>query len=169
MQKFRNILTIFMSVILLFAACATNRGLTSSVTVNLVNYINQGILTIAELERQSLERYASVTGKNYTTDEKIRDELKDFIIPTYERFANGLRAITPEDVDIQRVHAVYVNAADLMLNGFKNKLTGIEENNENIIIQANDKIDKAREANEEWRKKVMILYRRYGVAEKGNK
>lgn len=168
MQKFRNILIIFMSVIILFGGCATNRGLTSSVTVNLVNYINQGILTIAELERQSLERYASVTGKNYTTDQKIRDELKDFIIPTYERFANSLRAITPEDVEIQRVHAVYVNAADLMLNGFKNKLAGIEENNKMIIIQANENIEKAREGNEEWRKKIMTLYKKYGVSEKGN-
>lgn len=165
MQKCRNILIISISAIFLFGSCATNRGLTSSVTVNLVNYINQGILMIAELEQTSLARYASVTGTNYTTDQRVYDELKNFIIPTYERFADGLKSITPEDPDIQMVHAIYLNAADLMCNGFKNKLIGIETSDEAIIIQANKNIEKARDENERWRQEIIVLYRRYGVTE----
>jgi uncharacterized protein YceK len=165
MQKGRAILVVSMAVIFLLGGCATNRGLTSSATVSLVNYINQGILMIAELEQKSLERYASVTGKNYTTDEKIVNELKDFIIPTYQRFADGLKAITPEDEEIQRVHAICLNAADLMCGGFKNKLIGIENNNEAIIIQANENIEKARDENERWRRELKTLYQKYGVTE----
>lgn len=165
MQKGRAILVVSMAVIFLLGGCATNRGLTSSATVSLVNYINQGILMIAELEQKSLERYASVTGKNYTTDEKIYNELKDFIIPTYQRFADGLKAITPEDEEIQRVHAISLNAADLMCSGFKNKLIGIENNNEAIIIQANENIEKARDENERWRRELETLYQKYGVTE----
>ncbi|MBN1627357.1 MAG: hypothetical protein JW944_12615 [Deltaproteobacteria bacterium] len=165
MRKAGNILIFFISAIFLFGGCAINRGLTSRVTVTLVNYINQGILSIAELEKKSLERYASVTGKNYTTDRRIQDELRDFIIPAYERFADGLKTITPKDPEIQAAHAVYINAADLMLNGFRNKLTGIEQNNDNIIIEANRKIEKARDENEQWRKIIMSLYEKYGITE----
>lgn len=165
MQKAGNILIFSISAIFLLGGCAINRGLTSPVTVNLVNYINQGILSIAELEKKSLERYASVTGKNYTTDQRIHDELKGFIIPTYERFVNGLKAITPGDPEIQRAHATYVNAADLMLKGFREKLTGIEQNNDKIIIEGNLKIEKARDENEQWRKRIMTLYKKYGIAE----
>jgi hypothetical protein len=165
MQKGRAILIVSMAAIFLLGGCAINRGLTSSATVNLVNYINQGILMIAELEQKSLERYASVTGENYTDDQKIYNELKDFIIPTYQRFADGLKAISPEDEEIQRIHAIYKNAADLMSRGFKNKLIGIEKNNEAIIIQANENIEKARDENERWRRELAALYEKYGITE----
>ncbi len=168
MQKGRTILIVSLAAVLLFGSCATNRGIMNSVTVSLVNYVNQGILTIAELEQKSLERYASVTGENYTTDQKIHTELKDFIIPTYQRFADGLKAITPEDGDIQRIHAIYIRAADLMCSGFKNKLIGIENNDEAIIIQANANIEKARIENERWRKELEALYEKYGVSETKN-
>lgn len=166
MQKGRSILLVFLAATLLFGGCATNRGITSSVTVSLVNYVNQGILAIAELEQKSLERYASVTGENYTTDQKIQDELRDFIIPAYQRFADGLKAITPEEGDIQRIHAIYIKAADLMCSGFKMKLIGIENKDEAIIIQANADIEKARIENERWRQELEALYKKYGVTEK---
>ncbi len=165
MQKDRSILLVSLAATLLFGGCATNRGITSSVTVSLVNYVNQGVLAIAELEQKSLERYASVTGENYTTDQRIQNELKDFIIPAYQRFADGLKAITPEEGDIQRVHAIYVRAADLMYSGFKNKLIGIENNDETIIIQANADIEKARIENERWRQELEALYKKYGVTD----
>ena len=169
MQKRAIILVISMSAIFLFASCATNKGVTSKATVNLVNYTNQGILMIAELEQKSLDRYASVTGENYTTDQKIYNELNDFIIPTYKRFVDGLRAITPEDADIQRVHAIYINAAELMYNGFKTKMIGIENKDEAIIMQANENIEKARGECKRWRLELIELYKKYGVAETGSK
>jgi hypothetical protein len=168
MQKSRAILIVSMAVIFLLGGCAINRGITSRVTVDLVNYINQGVLMIAELEQKSLERYASVTGENYTDDQKIYNELKDFIIPTYQRFADGLKAISPEDSEIQRIHNIYINAADLMSEGFKNKLIGIELNNEAIIIQANENIEKARDENERWRLELRALCGKYGVTEMEN-
>ena len=165
MHKSRAILIVSTAAIFLMGGCATNRGLTSSSTVHLVNYINQGILMIADLEQKSLERYASVTGENYRSDQKVYIELKDFIIPTYQRFADNLKAITPEDGEIQRIHTIYINAAELMCNGFKSKLIGIENNNEVIIVQANKNIEKARDENERWRRELRMLYQKYGVAE----
>lgn len=169
MQKSRNILFVTLTAIIVFTCCATNRGLTSKVTVSLVNYVNQGILMIAELEKKSLERYASVTGENYTNDQQLFNELTNFIIPTYKRFADGLRAITPEYEEIQRVHGIYINAADLMYNGFRNKMTGIEKNNETIIINANKDIEKARDECKRWRLELIKLYKKYGVTETGDK
>lgn len=168
MQK-SKIPVILMVTIFLFAGCAMNKGATSQVAFNLVNYANQGILMIAELEQKSLERYASVTGENYTTDQRIHDELKDFIIPTYERFVDSLRKIQPEDDEIKKIHAVYINAADLMYNGFKNKMIGIEKKDDAIIIQANENIEKAREECKRWRLELIELYKKYGVAETGGK
>jgi hypothetical protein len=132
---------------------------------DLVNYANQGILNIAELERKSLERYASVVGENYTTEKRVYEELRDFVIPVYKRFLDGLRGIMPENEDIKRVNAIYIQAAELMYDGFKTKMLGIENGSEDIIIQGNEKIEKGRNESTRWRMELIELYKKYGVAE----
>jgi len=166
MHKKVSILGIFLAVFFLFVGCASNKGLTSKTTVNLVNYVNQGVLMIAELEQKSLERYASVTGENYTTEQRVYDELSTFVIPNYKRFVDGLKAITIEDKEIRELHAIYVNAAELMYSGFNTKMIGIEKNNEELVTEGNKDIEKAAEEGNRWRLALVELYKKYGVAEK---
>ena len=147
-------------ICLWITGCASGRG-----AKELVNYANQGILNIAELERKSLERYASVVGENYTTEQRVYEELRDFVIPVYKRFLDGLREIMPENEEIKRVHAVYIQAAELMYDGFKTKMVGIENGSEDIIIQGNEKIEKGRDEAIRWRMELIELYKKYGVAE----
>src|SRR4030042_3033384 len=96
-------------ICLWITGCASNLGgrgiVAGSGAKDLVNYANQGILNIAELERKSLERYASVIGENYTTDQRVHEEFRDFVIPHYKRFLDGLRKIMPENQEIKTVNA----------------------------------------------------------------
>jgi hypothetical protein len=151
------------------SGCAFNRVgggiITGSAAKDLVNYTNQGLLRIAELEKRSLERYASVIGENYTTDQRVYEELRDFVIPVYKRFLDGLRDIRSENEEIKRVHAIYIQAAELVYEGFKTKMLGIENGNEDIIIQGNEKIEKGRGEVERWRLELTELYKKHGVAE----
>ena len=55
---------------------------------DLAIYYNRDICGIAELETLALERYADVTGENYTSDEALRQSLETVIIPAYKRFAD---------------------------------------------------------------------------------
>ena len=72
------------------------------VAVDLANYVNHGVLRIAELEQKSLERYASVTGENYKSDREVYDALKDRVIPLYTRFTHELRKIRPETDEVKK-------------------------------------------------------------------
>ena len=146
--------------LLLIWGCATNQG-----AMHLVDYTNQGLLNIAELERTALEHYASVVGENYTTDQRVYDELKENVIPLYKRFLDGLRDIHPVDEEIRMVHGMYINGAELIYDGFKTKMLGLEMDNEQIIIQGNEKIVKGREEVEKWRVQLIELYKKYGVAQ----
>jgi len=167
-EKIAIIASLFL-ICLWVTGCASNRGgggiITGSAAKDLVNYANQGILNIAELERKSLERYASVVGENYTTDQRLYEELRDFVIPVYKRFLDGLREITPENDEIKAVHAIYIQAAELMYDGFKTKMLGIESGSEDIIIQGNEKIEKGRDEAARWRMELIELYKKHGVAE----
>jgi len=153
-------MVLLLAVCFFMNGCATNRG-----AEELVNYANQGILSIAELERKSLARYASVIGENYTTDQAVYNSLNDEVIPVYKRFLDGLREIHPMNEGIKRVHGIYIRAAESLYSGFQTKMLGIEKKNERIIKQGNEQIEKGRKENLRWRLELIELYKKYGVAE----
>ena len=159
-RYWRSVSWLLMGVCLFLVCCASNKA-----GLELVNYVNQGILGIADLERISLEHYASVTGKNYTTDQRVYDALKDQVIPVYKRFLDGLRDISPKDQALKKLHGIYIRGAELLYSGFKMKMLGIEKKDKNLIILSNEKIEKGRVENERWRKELMALSKQHGVAE----
>ena len=161
MRKYWKLVNwLLIGVCLFVVCCASNKA-----GLELVNYVNQGILGIADLERISLEHYASVTGKNYTTDKRVYDVLKDQVVPVYKRFLDGLRDIRAKDEALKRLHGVYIKGAELLYSGFKMKMLGIEKKDRNLIILSNEKIEKGRVENERWRKELMAISKQHGVAE----
>jgi len=140
--------------------CATDK-----VAQDLVDYVNLGVLNIAELEKQSLERYASVTGKNYTTDERVYEALKVNVIPQYKHFLDSLRQIRPKTEEVNKLHGVYVRGAEYLYRGFKSKMLGLEKKDAYVIRAANEKIEKGRVENEKWRNMLIDLNKKHGVVE----
>ena len=163
MKKRNNYLfiSLFLVLFLFMGGCATNR-----VSRDLIDYVNQGILGIVELEKRALQSYASVIGKNFTTAERVSETLKNDVIPQYERFVELLREINPETEEVMKLHRIYVRGAEDILSGFKAKRVGIETNQEPLIRTANRQIEKGRVETEQWRKELMEMYRRYGIVEK---
>ena len=135
MIKNFKILFPYIFLMTLFLGCAINRT-----ALDTADYINHGILNIAELEKHALEKYGSVTGKNFTTEEALLNELHDYIIPIYHQFLEGLMEIRPENIEIRRIHVSYIRGAELIYNGFKMKMAGLQVHEVETIIQANQKI-----------------------------
>jgi hypothetical protein len=148
---------------LILAGLALGCGMFDPVRRDIADYVNQGILNIAELEQKSLERYAAVTGPNYTTPERVYDALKNEVIPLYRRFLKGLREIRPETEEVQRVHKTYILGAESLYRGFKEKMYGIELNNETVIISANRKIERGAMENRRWREQLFALAQKHGL------
>jgi hypothetical protein len=133
---------------------------------DVMNYVNQDILGIAELERVALNRYASVTGKNYTSDQAVYIALKNNIIPPYKRFLELLREIKPQRQELEQLHVLYIRGAELTYRGFKAKMLGIETKDRLLIRLGNAKIDKGRKEIGKWRQGLIDLYKKYGLSPK---
>lgn len=146
---------------LLVGACASD-----GVRLDLVNYVNQDILGIAELEKQALQRYASVTGANYVGEQQVHDALVSEIIPLYARFVKLLSAITPETPEVMRLHGTYVRGSERLLRGFELKRIGLERREYEVIRAANDQIELGRRETEMWQQQLRELYGRYGIHER---
>lgn len=164
------VITLVLMICFLIGGCASNKAgsgkiITGSAAKDLVEYANQGLLRIAELERRSLESYAAVIGENYTTDESVYEALKNVVIPTYKRFLDELRNITPQNEDVRNLHRIYVGGAESIYDGFKTKMIGIENNNMSIVVSGNEKIEKGRDEIIRWNQERIELYKKHGVSE----
>ncbi len=144
--------------------CATPR-----VGPALVTYINQEILSIAALEQRALQRYASVTGKNFTTIEALRSVLASEVIPTYGRYVNALRNIRPAEDELKTLHRICLYGAAMTYEGFRTKLAGIEINDERVIVSGNEKIERGAAEMGRWRALLITLSRQHGVVQEGEK
>ncbi|MCP3954853.1 MAG: hypothetical protein GY697_21925 [Desulfobacterales bacterium] len=133
----------------------------------LANYVNQDMLSIAQIEVVAFERYAAVTGKNYTTDQAVYNTLRDEVIPVYERFSYLLNQIRIEDEAVARAHGFYLKGSKTILKGFKLKLHGIAGKDETVIILGNRKINAGIEENLKWREQVLALKEERGLREAG--
>ena len=149
--------------LIIFSGCASNKSngggklISGPAADDLVNYVNQGLIAIAELEQESLKRYETVTGENFTSNQNLIETLKNFIVPTYKRFVRSLKNITPEKPEVQKIHAIYIRAAESTLEGFQMIMVGCENNDEKIIQQGNKKLDEGRTGIEKWRTDLIEL------------
>jgi hypothetical protein len=149
-----KITTLILALVLagFFVGCATDK-----VQVDLTSYLNQGVMNIAELEQKSLARYASVTGSNYKNDKTTYEALRDYVIPLYERFIRGLRALHPETEEVRNLNRTYIEGAESLLEGFKLVMIAIETKDSSLIRPANEYLEKGRLETEKWRSELIAL------------
>ena len=163
-----SIIIIF--IISLISGCSSGKNYTGGKLVSgpaaadIVNYVNQGIFSIRELEMKSLERYESVTGENATTDKKLFETLRDFVVPTYKRFVTDLKNIPVKNKEVRQLHAIYIKAAESNLEGFQTIMVGSEKNDVTIIKQGNKKLEEGRKGIEKWNTELNELCKKNGVA-----
>ena len=129
----------------------------------LANYVNHDILAIAQIEFAAFERYAAVTGKNYTSDEAVYRALRDEVIPVYKRFTHLLNRVSLEDEEVARVHGLYLKGSKKILKGFELKLHGIADKDDTVTILGNKKIDEGIRGTLAWRDQILALGKSRGL------
>ena len=141
-----------------FLGCAAG-----AVEKDLVNYINQDILGVAEVEQAALDRYAAVSGSNYTSDRKLYNTLKSEVIPTYTQFVGVLNQIEPETDAVKQLHAKFITGSVYRLRGFQTILGGIRTQDAQLIRAANGLLNEGALEIALWQSELLKLYEEYGI------
>jgi hypothetical protein len=151
-------------IMICIVACAG----TDQVGVDLVQYVNQDIMGIAQVESKALARYAAVTGGNYRDDQTLLTALQQDVIPLYKRFLILLRQVQPQRKEVRRLHAIYLNGAEDLYDGFRIMRSGLQNQDQALIRTANRKIVQGRTATEKWRNELRFMSETHGVALTGS-
>ena len=134
-----------------------------NIAPDLVVYVNHGILDISSLEAEALQKYASVTGNNYTSDSAVYETLKNDVIPVYKKFLEMLKKIRMQTDEVEQLHSIYVLGAERIYKGFVAKKQALENKDQSKLGYANVQIEKGRAETERWRGKLLELCNSNGV------
>ncbi|MBX2896494.1 MAG: hypothetical protein KF763_13690 [Cyclobacteriaceae bacterium] len=137
---------IYLPVLLVLLQCSPN-----PVQQDLLNYINVEMPKVAPLESEAVEAYASISGENYQGDSVMYYTITETVVPKYEEFYSILKDIKPATAEVQSLHKEYVQAAADQLEAFKLILVAIEQQDPQIISEANDDLAEGRALLKMWR------------------
>jgi hypothetical protein len=111
---------------------------------DLMNYVNEGLPQIAELENTVTEAYQSVTGDNYSDDETMYNVIQNEVIPASLLLIDAIESISPETVEVRNLNETYISAVNIQNQAFTTILAGLENEDYDKITEANDKLDTSR-------------------------
>jgi hypothetical protein len=150
-------------VILLLCCWLTSQCTLRPIPRDLAVYVNRDIYGIADLENQALKRYAGLTGDNYISDRVLRDSLDTEIIPEYKHFVDLAGHIEPRSEPVQKLHALYCEAAALRLRGFRTVLLAIDTGDPDMVRQANRLLDQGQRLIARWQSRLNQMSAEYGL------
>ncbi len=135
---------------ILFAGC------TDPVRIDIKNYTNQ-LKYITDLEDKALDRWNSVSGKNFVNDGFMYEALDGFIITTYGDFVDKLKAIQLQTDDVKKINDLYIKAAEKQLEGFKMMKESLDMRSKEMMNSAYKKLQDGRDAEKIWASKLEEL------------
>jgi len=145
----RKVFVGFLVCITLLAGCGSN-----DVQDDLLVYVNESMSSLSDQEAEAIDLYDRVSGFHYTDDETLYYTLLDEVIPKYGAFIDGLENVKVETDELNEIHELYIEAANLQSSAFLTILTAIEEQDSEKINEANQKLADARKMLRDYQQQI---------------
>ena len=130
---------------------------------DLINYYNKTLPPLAELEVKVTDRYAAVSGGNFTSDQAMYEALANTIIPKSSELIDSAESVIIPNKEIRRVHEIYLKAINKQHKAFQLIATALEVGNPAKIDEANTLLDEARKGTREFLAELENLKKTYNV------
>ncbi|WP_084543943.1 hypothetical protein [Paenisporosarcina indica] len=132
-------------------------GCGNQVQDDLLNYINNDMSSIIDLETKAISEYESVTGSNYTNDEDMYLHLIEVVLPAYQILIEEAEAIDPDTPEVIQVHELYLEATNTQYNAIIKVLAALEAQDYDLISDANHMLSEGRSEMRNFIKSVQQL------------
>jgi hypothetical protein len=154
----RLLAVVMLGLVLVLSGC-----LGDSVQDDIMNYVNKETTEAAELEGKAIAAYEGVSGANYQDDQIMYDALVNEVIPNYTEFIEELEAVKIETDELKEIHEIYLNGADLQLQGFVKVVEALEKQDASIVEEANQLLNEGKSMIEDYQKKLDTLAKDHDV------
>jgi hypothetical protein len=145
-------------IVFMMVGCSS----TDLVQEDLLNYWNEQMVPLDSEETAIMDAFNNAIGDNYTSDEDLLVVLEK-ITPQYKKLNERIEAIRPETPEIKALHELYIVASNQQYNAFLQMNAAIKQADENLVVEANQKIDEASASLREYENKLIELQKEHDV------
>ncbi|WP_040205258.1 lipoprotein [Neobacillus jeddahensis] len=154
----KRLIAIVIPIIFLLAGCFGD-----PVQDDLQNYLDKEMKTVWELEVNAISAYEGVSGANYQDDQTMYDAITTDVIPNYNEFIKKLEAVKIETDELKEIHEIYIEGANIQFNAFAKIKQALEEQDPNLIQEANTMLADARKHIRDYKDKLNKLGKEHDV------
>ena len=154
----KGLLAIVLPFILLLSGCFSD-----PVQDDLLNYVNKEMKQAGKLEAAAVSAYEGVSGANYKDDQTMYDALTKEVIPNYNEFIKELDSVNIETDELQEIHEIYIEGADIQYKAFVTIKQALEEQDPALVQEANDMLADARDHIRDYKNKLNKLAKDHDV------
>lgn len=90
------------------------------------------------------------TWEDLTDDSALESSLNDVLLPLVDDSLSKLENINPKTEDVQAIKDKYIQVMDAYKDGFEKMLSGLRENDEDIMLEGTKSLEKGVELLEEY-------------------
>lgn len=130
---------------------------------DLINYINNQLPTIVELESKVTKEYEASTGNNFVDDDTIAKRLKDVIIPASDELLAKSKAIVPATEEVKKVHNKYIASITEQNEALNMLLLAASKHDEAMVKTVNEKLANSDKISNEYVSEVEALKKEHNV------
>jgi hypothetical protein len=154
----KRLLASFLPILFLLSGCFGD-----PVKDDLLNYVNKEMKTAYQLEVKAISAYEGVSGANYKDDQTMYDALNKEVIPNYNEFIKELDKVNIETDELKSIHETYIKGAEIQYNAFLKIRQALEQQNPDMIQEANDMLSEARKHIRDYKNKLTKLAKDHDV------
>lgn len=164
MKKVMAILSTVLISVTVLAGCAK----ADPVQDDLINYINNQLPALVELEKKVTTEYAASTGTNFIDDATLAARLKNVVIPASDALLTKAKAIAPATEEVRKVHSKYIASITEQSEAFNLLLQACQKHDEAMVKTVNEKLTHSETVSNEYLADLTALKKAHKVEDKKN-
>lgn len=130
---------------------------------DLLNYVNNELSKLQKTESDISNKINGVIGTNYKNDEITYETLDKEIIPKYKKFLGQVEGVEPKTPEVKQVHELYIDSVHQEYNALVQLMSAIENNDSNLTVESNEKINLSAKKSREFTSKLTELASKHGI------
>lgn len=129
---------------------------------DLLDYINNDMQTVAELESKTVDLYDEAR-EDTASDYEMYLMLRDEVLPVAREWSEATEDIEVETEEVREVHELYIKMVNENCSGMTLMLSALENQDYAQITQANEKLDSARKLGRDYQAELSKLMEEHDV------
>lgn len=157
-QKVIMLMTAILVISAILAACGAD-----PINKDLMSYVNEKLIPIAEIETNLGNDYESFVGDNFVDDDTLSNKLKEVIIPNSTKLLETSEAVQLETEEVKKVHAKYIESIKVQHEAFVLLQEGAQKHDNKKVDEANEKFAQAQKLSDEYNTNLKALAKEHEI------